>query len=680
MESEMERHSSEEAVMARQIDELQDALETRQTLLTNLRNELSTVRDELRQSQIDYQTQVNRVATLENEAEVLRTKNSGQITPARRDAMARDSQYLGDQIARLKADLASAQSSLAESRAQGIELAGRLRQVTSQENDTLQVDQERLGLRSAKMKLENEVRRLKDENKSLNEGLMAAEKAREDETVKAASQEERLREEMKQLQSKTRLSAASPSKKQELQSAQQRIRELEQQIKDYDDQLAKMQASDDGDDIGNLSVMRRDLSASRRKELEVLQKEAAQRDNIKDLNMQIADLERQLHENKVSQMMKSPSATAAKFTTDSTAIRQQLSDSQRALEELRSQSAASELMASRAIDELQRQLSDLEDQKLVLEEVLEEANQQAEEAAAQNDKALRRVEQRLDKAERERNTALASQSDTSKQGKHLKKSQAEIENLEHDVRQQQELINGLAATEASLRRKLDRARSERAAFRLSAEKLQRDIQLLQVSNGAIPGSSGHIVAKKHDSAQNASDHTYATLVRAAEGAEERHKKELKGMVMQMEWMQARWEREASLRSDAAYAKKFIQLQLDVANAWWVFPLISPFPAPFYLSDLPTNHARRTATRRSCVSSNISAPTFFTARSPWPCRPPPAVSSPARKRSRLFDRSLPWLASLLACALRHATGPSRSRFVSSWLPQGMTSDVSRDLGN
>jgi hypothetical protein len=34
----------------------------------------------------------------------------------------------------------------------------------------------------------------------------------------------------------------------------------------------------------------------------------------------------------------------------------------------------------------------------------------------------------------------------------------------------------------------------------------------------------------------------------------------------MEWMQARFKREASLRADAAYAKKFLQLQLDVANA------------------------------------------------------------------------------------------------------------------
>merc|ERR1712169_148067 len=65
---------------------------------------------------------------------------------------------------------------------------------------------------------------------------------------------------------------------------------------------------------------------------------------------------------------------------------------------------------------------------------------------------------------------------------------------------------------------------------------------------------------------HASDEAMSTLVRAAESAEDRHQKELRGLVMQMEWMQARWEREASLRCDAAYAKRFIQLQLDIANA------------------------------------------------------------------------------------------------------------------
>ncbi|KHO01073.1 Spindle associated [Metarhizium album ARSEF 1941] len=497
MESEMERHKSEEAVMARQIDDLQEALETRQALLTNLRNELSTARDDLAKIQIDYQGQVNEICALQSEAELLRSKNS-QLTPGRRDALVQDSQYLRDQIARLKADLSSAQSSLAEARAQRDEFQKQL----------------------------------------LKNGAEA------------------------------KSSTATPFSNQEVESARRTIRELEQRVRNYEHQLSKLKMADDDDVVGSVSSLRRDLSASRQRELDFLQKEAAHRDTIRGLNVQIAELERQLHEGKVSQMARSPPRSAAESAGNSAAARQQLAASQRALDELNLQAAESERMASRAIEELQRQMSDLEDQKLVLEEVLEAANQQAEEAAAQNDEAMRHMKHKLDKAERERDSAIASQSEKSRQGKHLKRSQAEIENLEHDVRQQQELIDGLAATEASLRRKLERARSERAAFRMSAEKLQRDVQLLQATSGgpAARKDDGHGITKRHCKTPDGDTSAFETLVRAAEGAGERHRKELKGMVMQMEWMQARWEREASLRSDAAYAKKFIQLQLDVANA------------------------------------------------------------------------------------------------------------------
>ncbi|RFU74665.1 spindle associated [Trichoderma arundinaceum] len=212
---------------------------------------------------------------------------------------------------------------------------------------------------------------------------------------------------------------------------------------------------------------------------------------------------------------------------------------------------------SQAIQELQRQLEDIEDQKLVLEEVLEEARQDAEETAAQHEHTLQRLVQKLDKAERERDAAAASHTETNKQSQRLRKSQAEVENLEHDILQQQELIDGLMASETVLRRKLERARSERAAYRMSAEKLQKDLQHLKKEA---------VSAQKYGHHHGHAEEALSTIVRAAEGAEARHKKELRGMVIQMEWMQARWEREASLRSDAAYAKKFLQLQLNIANA------------------------------------------------------------------------------------------------------------------
>ncbi|GAO16573.1 uncharacterized protein UV8b_01429 [Ustilaginoidea virens] len=554
MESEMERHKSEEAVTARQIDDLQDALETRASLLTKLRNELSTARDELRQVQIDYQAQVNKVVAMEDEIELLRLKTSAQGTPGRMSSAVKESQALQDQVKKLKADLASTQNSLAEARAKCDELQGRLRQQGCPENDGLQMDQERLDLRAAKMKLDNEVRRLTDEKRSLKESLAATEKALDDARDNACATEQSLRREIGQLQSKARSVSPTKSNSQGPLAAhhQRTIRELEQEVGFYRDELSKLQSAgaDEDDAATNVSSLRRDLATLRQKELDFLQRESSQRSLVKQLEAQVADLERQLHESRVSRLARSPAGSAAAPSSRQVAaLQQELSDAQQALDGLKTQSTEAERRASKTLEELQCQLNDLEDQKLVLEEVLEEAREQAEELAAHNDKAMRRLRHKLDRAERERDAAVASQS--GEQGRQLRQSQAEMSSLGSSVRQQQELIDGLAAAEAVLRRKLEKARSERAAFRMSAEKLRRDMQLLQKSGSA---------------AESSDKHALETLVRAAESAQGQHKKEVKGMVMQMEWMQARWEREALLRSDAAFAKGFVQLQLDVANA------------------------------------------------------------------------------------------------------------------
>ncbi|EQK99623.1 Spindle associated [Ophiocordyceps sinensis CO18] len=626
IESETERHKSEEAIMTRQIDDLQDALDTRQGLLVNLRNELSSVREELRQTQIDYQSQVTKVVALEDEVEVLQTSSatrgnqelesvkrecdklrgqlselqrqqaetkrgtspvsergaqqSAELTTARLRSQlsdvtfqlkraADDQQSLKDQLATLKVQLHSSTTSLAEARAERDELDDQLGCANSHENDTPQVDQERLDLRTAKMKLDSEVRRLRDENRALTDQRASIEKTLEDEFERAAAEDERLRQEVVELQAKLRQTSASES--QDLATTRRTVRELERRIEDYQMQLVSLQTRDGGDNSSDLSMIRKHLSASRQKELEFLQRDSAHRNVVKGLRSQIADLERQLHDDQVLRLTGSPGASPTRNDegrATASELRAQLSTAQRSVHEWESRSRDSEHRAAHATQDLQRQLSDLEDQKLVLEEVLEEARLQAEETAAQHEKAMRRMQHKLDQAERGREAAVEAQTANSKQHRHLRKSQAEVENLEHDVRQQQDLIDGLVAAEASLRRKLDRARSERAAYRVSAEKLQRDIQRLQTS--AAGANQAQLTPAR------GTDEALETVVRAAQGAERRHEKELRGMVMQVEWMQARWEREASLRSDAAYAKRFLQLQLDVASAWLVLPPPLPF--------------------------------------------------------------------------------------------------------
>lgn len=605
MQSEADRHRSEEAVLMTQVTDLQDALETRQTLLTNLRNDLSNVRDELRQAQIDYQSQANKVVALEEEMAsqraksgnalagrsegetlrkeceslreqlaALRQKNeSGRLagsdtsfagqrsilaSPARTkwqltDATTRlekvtsEKKSLQDELATLRSHLRNSQASLAEVKAERDELTATVSRAKSLDSDSMRVDQERLDLRTAKLKLDNEVRRLKDENRTLGNQRQAAEKALEDEIEKAAVEEERLGQEVLQLQSKLRQGNSAEAN--DGASARRTIRDLEHQLEDYKSQLAAAQLSGDVDGSSEVSIIRRDLSTARQKELDFLQRESANKDLVKNLRREIADLESKLHDHQVYRLAEPSHASPAKPNTHPTQL----------------------------LEELQEQLNDVEDQKLLLEEFLEEARQEAEEAAAQHESALQQLQHKLQKAERERDAVTSAEktSTKDKHSRHLRKTQAEIENLEHDIVQQQQLIEGLTVSEETLRRKLERARSERAAYRMDSEKLQREIQRLKAG----------VEHRRLAVATGEAEHALETVVRAADSAQDRHKKELRGMIMQMEWMQARWEREAALRSDAAFAKNFVQLQLNVADAWYVFV---PPPTILHLLTLNLN--------------------------------------------------------------------------------------------
>ncbi|OAR00636.1 hypothetical protein LLEC1_02008, partial [Akanthomyces lecanii] len=392
LKMEEERHRSEEAVMTRQIDGLQDALETRQKMLTELRSELSTVRDDLRQAQVDYQTQTNRVISLEDQVETLRNKSAVMATPVRRDGEAlkrecerlrkqlrtlrlstegsrgaaegtpvRGSQTptrlkwqltdvnnklekvsserrsLEDNLATSRAELRNTQSSLAEVKAERDELDSQLRRAKLHDNDTLRVDQERLDLRTAKLKLDSEVRRLRDENTALSEQRQSVEKSLEDEIEKAAAEEDRLNQEIMQLQAKLR--QVSSTETADNSTTRRTIRDLERRVEDYQAQLASAQALLDGDGSSEVSIIRRDLTSARQKEVEFLQRETANKDIIKGLRREVADLESKLHDNQISRMMGSPNG---------------------------SQTANATYGGSQVItEELQQQLDDAEDQRMV---------------------------------------------------------------------------------------------------------------------------------------------------------------------------------------------------------------------------------------------------------------------------------------------------------------------------
>lgn len=797
LQSETERHQNEEAVLSRQIDDLQEDLSSRQQALEDLRNELSAVRDELRQAQLDKQAESEKIESLEDEIEVLQatldeeSERSAQeieklakdcddlqqelkelrratdstrastdasrmnakaierlekqvdeyrlslskatqekkmtdrecddlrqqlkelrklsdsakaSTDASRDAaehhvktierlQSQISDYKSDlhkaqsdkrdlqaQLPKIKIELNSVSSRLAETEAERDEVEAELQRVKQHDNDTFQIDQERINLRATKARLDSEVRRLKEENKGLIEQRDSLEKILEDELDKAEAEEERLNQEIISLQARAR----TPNDNQDALKARRTIRELERKIEDYQHQLAQTTMPIENlEGNSEISLIKRDLTAARKKELEFMQKESDHKSVVRGLKRQIGDLERRIHEADISRLVQSPlSDNASARKAEVSELRHQLSIAHQSIHDLKKTLRESERRASMMEHDVQQRLDEVEDEKLALEQALEDAQQAAEEVNADLLEARNKFKTKAEKYKKERDSVAAKlaearrnhvndtvstmastldSSEMTREERHdlyeiLRKTQIDADALEREVREHKEALTELAEVERSLRIKLERARSERARYRTDVEQLQRDMQALKsntagadklqrkikslkkakrdaetlakaamaqasvararftvstfppvtvtkdskgkqketqrapvalasrsqprpveiedvsddsdddvvVMNGGPDDNAARVIQFKDDN--DTQLHT-DVIVRAAEAAEHRHAQQMTNMVMQIEWMQARWERELRMRDDAAFAKDFLISELNMKEQW-----------------------------------------------------------------------------------------------------------------
>lgn len=627
--------------------------------------EQAALERELSEANQDNDALRSTIKNLEDDSARRRTEVSGlrhQLTSAQQSISGRDK--AGDEIIDLQRQLSESNQDNEQLRStiQSLEDESARRRIeVSSLRHQLTLTQQSISGRDKAGDEVAEIERMLSESSQDNDKLRSTIKDLEDDSTRRRTEVSNLRQQL----SSARQSISGLDKSGQYAALEKELSEVTQ---DNDKLRSTVKELEDGSSQNRTEVssLRQQLASAQQSIVElksnVRNAEHATSETTQDLQRQLDDMEDQkivLEEllEEVRQQVKESE------TEHEHALRQM----KRELDtELKSNARGAERTVSEATKDLQRQLDDLEDQKIVLEEVLEEARQHAEETAAEHEQALRLMKRELTKLQRERNKAVVGPA--APNDRTLRKTQAEIENLEHDVCQQQETIDALVASEGSLRRKLERARSERAAYRLSAEKLQRDVQ--KARKAIISGQDQAHSPKQQlqqrqrvvsDNNKAQHDEAIETVVRAAQGAEERHQKELKGMIMQMEWMQARWEREASLRTDAAFAKKYLQLQLDVANAWYVFNLpIQPLFRCF-LALLKTWLTSFIVTKLNSASWSTSAPTSSaTANLSWPPASRRNSKRTAPRHGPHSRHSSPWPASSPACASPRRNGLSKNR--------------------
>ncbi len=661
LESEEQRHRSEEAVLSRQIKELNEDVRDKRQTLEELRSELSRIREELRVSKREEAALEEKLQALEDEVEVLQssldeeaekatetvisarqeadslrsqlhatkkelsraqTAHAGARVEVQTDSMEMlnsqirdlesrllqtrtEKQSLQDRLATINIEVHTLRARSTQAEAERDEVMSQLKQMQDQVDETFKLDQEKIELRTSKLKLENDVGRLREERKGLLEKNEALERELQEEIEKAASEEGRLSQEVTGLQ--RRVAAASEGRDRELLTLRQKEQRLEVQVQELENLLSR---DEQGGGIAvELSIIQKDLSASRRKETELLQRDAAHKESIRDLKQQVAGLERRIHEAEVSKLaLDSPKSSigGSARKNELLEIRRQLAEAHQQMKDLRSKSKDSEKVLQRKLLEAERQAqSDYdsnEQQREQLEQELSECRLQQEEQQAKsvaNEKTINRLRSRIHSLEQSLHAnRLSSTGDRTMADERkdlhdmLKDAKLEAEDLHLQITERQSQIDAASSREQDLRTQLKRIRDERTLYLKKSNAVNIELENVQiqfdraldkiarqqqswdeerkaiVSRVRFPNTSISSITPGESSTE------LKQLELIVHEKEKIHQRELKGLAKQIQWMRARFLREEGFRRGLTYEKRFLLMQIEMFNAWYACPFLS----------------------------------------------------------------------------------------------------------
>ena len=635
LESEKKRHRSEEAVLERQIQELDLDIGEKRQALEDVRLELSQTKDELRLTRREQSAFEEKIQGLEDEVEVLQVSldeeaerarielqaaqqeanslrsqlsvskkglrraetaqassedSKGQIRDiaAQLDTVKSEKQSLQDRLATINLELHSLRTTSAETEAERNELKDQLRQMQNQVDENSKLDQDKVELRTSKLKLESDVHRLRDERKGLVEQNELIERKLEAEIERARSQEARLNDELEGLRAK--LAASSAGRDKELHSARQKMQRLERQVQDfesragYDDQGAGLSAE--------LSLLQKDLGKARCKETDYLQREARYKNNVRNLKQTIARLERQVHELEVSRLAAdSPKSSVGGSArkTELVEFRRQLTDAQQQLKDIRTKSKETERSLQRRLLESERRAQTdseaFDQQREALEAELSTCRLEIESHASKAsnaEKTITRLRTRIQTLESSLNSARASTTADHTMAEErkdlhemLKDAKLSAEDLQLQIATRQSLLEAATLREKDLRSQLRRIRDERTLQSQQAGALASELDSLQATYEATleeftrkqqqwEEERKRVRFPNMSISEGNSEMVEAALVREKE---KRHAGELKGLAKQIQWLRAKLGREEGFRRGLAWEKRWLMLRCEMFEAW-----------------------------------------------------------------------------------------------------------------
>ena len=544
LESEKQRHQGEEAILTRQIKELQGDLEDKRHGLDENRAEILNLKEELRISKRDRTAFEEKVQALEDEVDVLQIALDEESEKASQDISAarQDAESLRLQVHSIKQDLARVQASYADARAEIETFQGDLQAGNGSKEQ----------LTSRVRDLEGQLQRMRTEKQALQDQLARSE---------------------------------------------------------LDLQTLRTSITFDEADRSELAALRCDLSTARTKETESLQREASQREVIRSLRREIADLERQAHNIEISKLeADSPKSSigGSARKTELAGVRRQLADAHQQLKDTRAKLKDAERDSQRKLatteQQSQQQVEAIEQQRDQLEHKLVDLEIQVEDRRLKleaAEKTVTRLRARVHTLEKDIHAVRASQSDDrtlaeERKDLHdlLKEAKLEAEDLQVQLADSNSRLEAASTREADLRSQLARVRHERTLQAQKASAVATELDGLQlryehkvdemsqqqlkweeerkamVSRVRFPNMSVSSVHARDDSAE------LREMEKEIKEREKKHMAELRGLAKQIQWLRAKGKREEGFRAGLAWEKKFLLLRIEMFEAWYV--LLIPF--------------------------------------------------------------------------------------------------------
>ncbi|KAK5061200.1 hypothetical protein LTR84_007742 [Exophiala bonariae] len=546
MESETQRHLREEKILSKQIQELQQDLATKRQATEDSRNELNNAREELRISIREQASLKEKVLELEDEIEILQAdieqehemaqmqqQKSSTHADAQVQKLRQEKQSLQEQLATANLELKDARSCLKSAERERDESERKLEKMQKSNDDTFNVDQEKRELKRTRVKLEKDVARLTSERDALIQANNVLENEINAEIERASEEENRLNAEIDSLRSQK--SSGVDVKDREISSARNKVARLEARVKDLEEKLAN-QSHVVLSPASDASGLRNDLTEARENVTAYAKRETELKASNRDLKMRVNDLEKDLHEARLSQYKaRSPSASPPPSHSKALAqIRQNLVEAQGEIKVLSSENRELKRAARRSSSN-DTEFAELQSLVRSRDDEIQTLNQKISE----QDDLMGNLREKLESLQEE-------DADAHDLAASIRKRDRQIQDLKQQIKQlqeSQEELNDVSirltvrdGEAQEMKRQLRRLREERSRANKKSEQVETELEALQ--------------SKYED--------VLETLTLAKSTKDDVREKEMKGLIKEIMWLKARCKREERLRKDLAWSKGFLE--------------------------------------------------------------------------------------------------------------------------